>query len=520
MKIIIVEDDRVLGELLKGYLSRIGSYEVHHVERGRDSLKLLEKHTYDCAFVDLQLPDMTGIEVLEAIKSKDPTVPVIMMSGRVSMDVSIEAMKLGASDFLAKPFAFQQIVMSLERALRERQILLDNISLMLEIEAKKELERLNKELEKNLAVQKRLFDISREFDDVRSSEELYQLLVRWALDLTKAQEVGFFVVLPSHDALLLLVKKTKPNVEGLFPKVINLFSLPRTQIVMPANFPLLSDEVSIRALHSGTGIEIGDIARILDVPQEEIFLWPVTVRTEVFGFVVAYAPECRGKIWVDENQKLIFEFLLKKASLAIENLALYESLMANFYGILRTLVNALEAKDIYTGKHSERVTKVAATIARAMGRPPEEMDAINTIGYLHDIGKIGIPDHILNKPGRLNDEEFGLIKKHPIIGESIIGELGLSEIERSIVRNHHERWDGKGYPDGIAGEDIPLVTRIITVADAYDAMATNRPYRKALSKDNVWKEFARHRGSQFDPQVVDALFDVFHEIHHETDDEF
>jgi len=519
MKIIIVEDDQILGGLLKGYLSRIGSYEVHHVEKGQDALRFLEKHRYDCAFVDFQLPDMTGIEVLEAIKSRDPTVPVIMMSGRVSMDVSIEAMKLGASDFLAKPFAFQQIVISLERALRERQILLDNISLMLEIEAKKELERLNKELEKNLAVQKRLFDISREFDDVRSSEELYQLLVKWALDLTRAQEAGFFVVIPSHDALLLLVKETRPNMEELFPKVIHLFSLPRTQIIMPANVSLLNNGVSSRPLNPGIEIEAGDIANALKVPQEEIFLWPVTVRTEVFGFVVAYAPECHGKIWVDENQKLIFEFLLKKASLAIENLALYESLMANFYGILRTLVNALEAKDIYTGKHSERVTKVAATIARAMGRPPEEMDAINTIGYLHDIGKIGIPDHILNKPGRLNDEEFELIKKHPIIGESIIGELGLSEIERSIVRNHHERWDGKGYPDGIAGEDIPLITRIVTVADAYDAMATNRPYRKALSKNDVWKEFAKHRGSQFDSHVVDALFDVFDKVHHEADDE-
>jgi len=519
MKIIIVEDDHVLGGLLSGYLSRIGSYEVHHVERGQDALKSLEKHRYDCAFVDLQLPDMTGIEVLEAIKSRDPTVPVIMMSGRVSMDVFIEAMKLGASDFLAKPFSFQQIVMSLERALRERQILLDNISLMLEIEAKKELERLNKELEKNLVVQKRLFDISREFDDVRSSEELYQLLVKWALDLTKAQEVGFFVVLPSYDALLLLVKETTPNVEGLFPKIINLFSLPRTQIIVPSNFSILSNKVLNKALHSEIDIEIGGIAKALNVSQEEIFLWPVTVRTEIFGFVLAYAPGCDGEIWDDENQKLIFEFLLKKASLAIENLALYESLMANFYGILRTLVNALEAKDIYTGKHSERVTKVAASIAKAMGRPREEMDAINTIGYLHDIGKIGIPDHILNKPGRLNDEEFEFIKKHPLIGESIIGELGLSDIERSIVRNHHERWDGKGYPDRIAGEDIPLITRIVTVADAYDAMATNRPYRKALSKDDVWKEFAKHKGSQFDPQVVDALFDVFHKVHHETDDE-
>ncbi|MEJ5300858.1 MAG: HD domain-containing phosphohydrolase [Thermodesulforhabdaceae bacterium] len=513
MKIIIVEDDLVLGGLLKGYLSQIGGYEVHHVEKGKAALKSLETYRYDCAFVDLQLPDMTGIAVLEAIKSKDPTVSVIMMSGRVSMDASIEAMRLGASDFLAKPFTFQQLAFSLERAFRERQILLDNISLMLEIEAKKELERLNKELEQNLALQKLLFDISREFDDVRSSEELYQLLVRWALNLTNAKEVGFFVILPSNDALFLLAREVAPGGKELFPKVINLFHETHI-IIVPDNSSPLSSISS--HLHPKLDLILGAVANSLNVSSDEISLWPVVVRTEVFGFVIAYDLEYKSRIWVDENQKHVFEFLLKKASLVIENLALYESLMANFYSILRTLVNALEAKDIYTGKHSERVTKVAAIIAKSMGRSLEEMEAINTVGYLHDIGKIGIPDHVLNKPGRLNNEEFELIKRHPVIGESIVGELGLSDIERSIIRNHHERWDGKGYPDKIGGNDIPLITRVITVADAYDAMATNRPYRKALSKDAVWNEFAKYKGSQFDPQVIDALFDVFDEVHHEV----
>ncbi|MGC8718879.1 MAG: HD-GYP domain-containing protein, partial [Thermodesulforhabdaceae bacterium] len=267
--------------------------------------------------------------------------------------------------------------------------------------------------------------------------------------------------------------------------------------------------------HSITFLSPGNIANYLNIPPESIKVWQLEIRKEVFGLIIAFYP--KAEVYNPENNEQIFQFLLKKASLTIENLALYESLMANFYGILRSLVNALEAKDIYTGKHSERVTFVADYLARTMGRPMEELDAINTIGYLHDIGKIGIPDHILNKPGRLSTDEFELIKSHPTIGENIVKELGLSEIERSIIRHHHERWDGKGYPDGIGGEDIPFITRIVTVADAYDAMTTNRPYRKALDKDTVRNEFLRNKGIQFDPQVVEAMFDVFEKLPHEDD---
>lgn len=505
MNILIVEDDQVLGGLLESYLAKIGSHVVKQVEKGKEAIELIKKAQFDCAFVDLNLPDISGIEVLEVIKNKDPATPVIMMSGNFSMAASIQAMKFGASDFLAKPFTFQQLIMSFERALKERQILLDNIALKLEIEAKRELEKVNRELEKNLEVQKKLFNISREFDNVRSSEDLYQLFVEWASELTRAQEVGFFVILPSRDAIFLIAKKVMAGFDEILPKVINLS--------LKSNFIIAGHSLNVS--NSFALPEENYIAGLLNVPPETIKLWTLEVRKEAFGLIVAFDPEKKG--WVDESDRLIFEFLLNKASLTIENLALYESLIANFYSILRSLVNALEAKDIYTGRHSERVTRIAVMIAKAMGRPSEEISAINTVGYLHDIGKIGIPDQILNKPARLTEEEFELIKRHPDIGEKIVSELGLSEIERSIIRHHHERWDGKGYPDGLSGEDIPLVTRIVTVADAYDAMATNRPYRRALSKDVVMGEFIRNKGLQFDPQVVDAMLDIFHRLPSEDD---
>jgi HD-GYP domain-containing protein (c-di-GMP phosphodiesterase class II) len=133
---------------------------------------------------------------------------------------------------------------------------------------------------------------------------------------------------------------------------------------------------------------------------------------------------------------------------------------------------------------------------------------MRTVGYLHDIGKIGVRDSILNKPGPLTTEEYEIVKKHPSIGDSIVSELGLVPEERSIIRHHHERWDGKGYPDGLAGEQIPMLARIVSVVDAFDAMTSKRAYRDAMSREEALAELKKNSGEQFDPRALEAFLKV------------
>jgi HD-GYP domain-containing protein (c-di-GMP phosphodiesterase class II) len=133
---------------------------------------------------------------------------------------------------------------------------------------------------------------------------------------------------------------------------------------------------------------------------------------------------------------------------------------------------------------------------------------VQTVGYLHDIGKIGICDSVLNKPGPLTIDEYEIVKQHPSIGDMIVSELGLSSEERSIIRHHHERWDGDGYPDGLCGEEIPQLARILSIADAYDAMTSKRAYRDAMSRDRARAELLKNRGNQFDPWALDAFVEV------------
>ena len=173
--------------------------------------------------------------------------------------------------------------------------------------------------------------------------------------------------------------------------------------------------------------------------------------------------------------------------------------------VVKTLASTIDAKDRYTNGHSSRVAKYSREIARRVGKPVEFQDEIYFVALLHDIGKIGVPDNILNKNSKLTDEEYETIKQHPSIGVEILKNItGMPNIEIG-AHYHHERFDGKGYPEGLAGYAIPEIARIIAVADAYDAMTSRRSYRSALPQSAVRSEILRGRGMQFDPDFVDVM---------------
>jgi putative two-component system response regulator len=179
--------------------------------------------------------------------------------------------------------------------------------------------------------------------------------------------------------------------------------------------------------------------------------------------------------------------------------------------IVQALAASVDAKDRYTHGHSSRVAEYAREIARRAGYSPQEQDEIYMMGLLHDVGKIGIQDAIINKNGRLTDEEFAVIKTHPSVGAEILKKITDLPTLVTGARWHHERFDGGGYPDGLSGEEIPEVARIIAVADTYDAMTSNRSYRSQLPQEQVRAEIARCSGSQFDPRFAEIMLAMIDE---------
>ena len=194
--------------------------------------------------------------------------------------------------------------------------------------------------------------------------------------------------------------------------------------------------------------------------------------------------------------------------------AVYEKTKENerlFLDVVASLADAIDAKDTYTNGHSGRVAKYTVEIAKRYGYDEKRQDEIYMMALLHDVGKIGVPDEVINKPGRLTDEEFETIKKHPSIGAKILGNIkGMPKLAAG-ARWHHERFDGRGYPEGISGENIPEEARIIAVADAYDAMTSNRSYRGYLPQDVVRGEIEKGKGSQFDPKFAEIMLSMIDE---------
>ena len=231
---------------------------------------------------------------------------------------------------------------------------------------------------------------------------------------------------------------------------------------------------------------------------------PVYVAGDLWG---ALAVRSAGAPFGDDDAQLV-QTVADHLGTALRTAELYEQLEQTHLGTAEALAAALEAKDTYTADHARSIADLAVAVGRALGVDDDGLRDLRYGAIFHDIGKIAIPDAILNKPGPLTEDELAVVRRHPEVGEQILSPVPFLAGVRRIVRHDHERWDGNGYPDGLRGAAIPLGARIVLVVDAYHAMCSDRPYRSAMSTEEAREELRRHAGTQFDPEVVDALLDV------------
>jgi HD-GYP domain-containing protein (c-di-GMP phosphodiesterase class II) len=233
---------------------------------------------------------------------------------------------------------------------------------------------------------------------------------------------------------------------------------------------------------------------------------PVRLREKTTG-VLQDINKKKGKFNQADLEGL--KALSSQVAIAIENAGLYKELKETFFNTVSALGDAIEAKDAYTGGHTKRVLEYSIIVGKRLALSPSEMDNLKLAAALHDIGKIGVEDRILGKPGKLDPDENEVMESHSIIGARIVENIRpLREIVPGI-RHHHEQYDGKGYPDVLKGEEIPLIARVIAVCDTYDAMTSDRPYRRGLSSETALEEIRIKAGTQFDPHVVKAFLAAY-----------
>ncbi len=490
-RMLIVDDDVLTRETLKAMLVRLGVGDVKEASHGKEALRVLENQVVDVLLTDIHMPVMDGMELLERVKERWTTVPVLVITGYPTIEIAVDAMKRGASDFIVKPFRLQQVELPLHRAVKERRLLVQNSLLSKELDQKREIEKLNGQLQRKLEELSKLYAISESMQPGQwEGQDLFQKIVDMAAEVTEATGASLMLLDEQRKCLV-----TKAAV-GMGKEVQKRLTVPLGET------PVAKAALEGRPLIIRGKKEI-DFQRLQGSRGASSISVPLSMAGELFG-VLNVKDKISAKGFCREDLTLL-SALARKAALALENQALHESLYATLTDTLVSLVSTIEARDPHTRDHSQRVTQWAVSIASSMGLEREDLDMLRFAGYLHDIGKIGIRDSILMKPEALTEEEISVIRTHPIIGERIVKPLGLLPLERSVIRHHHERWDGKGYPDGLRGLEIPLPARILAVADGFDAMTSDRVYRRAMPPQEALKEIQGLAGTQFDKDVVAAF---------------
>ncbi|MFH0777184.1 MAG: HD domain-containing phosphohydrolase [Candidatus Eisenbacteria bacterium] len=499
-RILVVDDDPRVVELLQITLSDYG----HHVlcaSDGKEALEVAKKQKPELVILDVRMPKMDGFQVCEALKRGDcgPVPPVILISGHSDAASRLEGLLRGAEDFLVKPFSPKELLTKIDRILKgfDESKTLSDVSVKLEEEIRrgeKELVKVNNELKKLLYSKDTLIGLSQQLNSSLRLESLLDTFLLTAVGQLRV-ESACLLLAEGWDAKVLTPSVCKGMKRELVAKLRICLDSPLGSVLSTQDKPISIEELND---YPTAGDQVKPIAA-----AGFILCQSIKVKGRFIG-VVLLGERLHGNGFTPLDMEMLTS-LSSSAGIAIENARLYNELQETYLATIKAFVNTIEAKDPYTRGHTERVAEYATALAEGIGLTAEEIETVRFGAILHDIGKLGVYEQILWKPTELDEDEWKIVKSHPETGASILSGIRFLEKAIDIVRHHHERLDGKGYPDGLKGEELSLYARIVCAADSYDAMTSDRPYRDALSVEEALTQMERKAGTQFDPRVIEAF---------------
>lgn len=483
-RILVVDDERVIRDILSDFLKEEG-YVVTTVEDGVAAMEELHRASYNLVISDLKMPRMGGLELVQQITEESLPVLTVIMTGFGTVETAIEAMKRGAYDYILKPFKVEEVVHIVQRGLDRQRLQHENM-------------RLKDALS--------IYRISEAIATSLSVDTVLDLVLDATLDAVDA------------DVVSLLLED--PQREGRFTERMRKVSQRQTvdmhapMLKLDEVLPVFRDDRPLLVHGSRANQFLEQPAAPLSKQLVSFCSIPLKLKGRIIGMLNVYS-YTRGAKFSEGQRKMLY-VLGSRAAVSIENARLYENLVdankdlttanvsleENFKQTIIGFAHALEESDRYTRGHSERVALYARLIAIGFRLSEPDIATVVKVGLMHDVGKIGIRNDKLNKPGKLTPEELAMFRSHPAKGKRILEPIPFM---RDIVPGcycHHEAWDGSGYPQGLMADHIPLIGRIVAVADAYDAMTSDRAYRKALPHEVACGELERCSGVQFDPEVV------------------
>ncbi len=481
-RILVVDDDKIILDILKDALETF-NFSVVVVDNTDDAKELFATEDFDLILCDLFMEPMNGIEFSKYLfKNYQKVPPIIIMTGYGNVESVVEVMKMGVKDYILKPFKISSLIQHIEKAIKNAEIENENL-------------RLKEILE--------IYSVSEQINNSLEISEIASVFVNNLQNILKVDVVSLYLnnefnILKSDKNFFAVRKKfehIKHDIYNELPKKIHLNDILK-----------YFENKKWRFYYTDSNIDLS-----IDMDYKSIGFYLLKNADKIIGVVLILNFVESFDLIKDKFMPL--RILFDEAAIAIENGILYHKNQQMFLRTLQSLAYTIDAKDSYTHYHSTNVSKYSKIIAKKLGFSDEDVKKVGFGSLLHDIGKIGIPESILNKPTSLNDKEFEIIKQHPIIGKSILNPMKDQFPEMiDMIYYHHERYDGKGYPEGIGGDEIPLNCRIVSLADAFDAMTSDRSYRRRLKFDVVVSEIKKNKGKQFHPEIVDAFFDALPEI--------
>jgi len=471
LRVLAVDDNASLLRFLVSAFTANGC-AVTAAPTAEQALELIARDTFDLVVSDIKMPGLTGLDLLRAVKGRQPATPVVLITGAPSVNSAVFGLRHGAYDYLPKPFSIKEVQQLVERVRADREKWNGQTPLPA---------GLAEELSRRQVSVEMLFRIG----DLALQTQEPRVFVEKVLQFTgeSLRNDGGLMLLRDDHGGFTTTQQGDPGV------------VDELRALLQANFDHLVSQGGREALHlTRPGGRVEAVAALIPGMGQSLGVLCVGRLTTTGGFL-------------PDERDMVVGFA-QATAVALQKLVLREDHERNLVDTITAFVNAIESKDPYLKGHSARVALYATEIARTMQLDEDTVQVVNRGAMLHDLGKLSIMDTILRKPERLTDDEFTLIKAHPVVGERILKPLRFLAREACAVRHHHERFDGSGYPDGLAGESIPLAARIVTVADVFDAVTSNRPYRTALPVEAAREEIVRGRGTHFDPQVADAFLSI------------
>lgn len=478
-RLLIVDDEVDLVEVLMEIMETRG-FECEGAYDGEEAFeKIKTLGSFDVLLTDLNMPKLSGIDLIKKSIKVDPFMVPVIITGYTDTRAAIDALKARAYDFITKPFKLETIDLTIKRAIENHDFLVSkhDYQKKLEKDVKERTEELNDINNKIL----NLYRLSQKTKEILEIEPKLNYFKDFCFDAFRPDSLVFLLFDPDKNLFI-----TSENYSRKGEKLQNIYSIKE---ILP--------------------FENGKYSRKLKLFESDIEFLSIKLERKNFFGILYLGFNCERNF--DPEDKM-FELFISE----VEG-TLYSSNMMNehqdevkkmFVSSVKAHAYTIEAKDPYTKGHCDRVEIFSKIIAEKMFSNKERIFALSIACILHDIGKIGVSEFIINKPGKLTNEEYAEMQKHPVVGADIVQHLYGMNLA-PIVKYHHEWYNGKGYPEGLKGEQIPLESRIMSVADTYDAMTSSRPYRNGLPPDVAYEEILRFSNIQFDPEVVKVFVDVF-----------